>query len=656
MFSTPQANPNIPAFIGKLWHMVSNPKSDHLISWNKDGSSFIIKNHGNFSCELLPMYYKHKNLASFIRQLNKYGFHKVISVDSSNNDKIDFEFAHPDFIKDCPQLLLQIKRKLSNSKETEFKNDSNLVSKLLQDVQQLQAKQDLFESKLAVMKNENDALWREHSILRQRHQKQQKIVNKLIQFLVTLVQQTRGLNIKRRMPLMLKDGRPVDNLMAIKDADHGNTPLICEVDPYEVFVENGNKSSTSNLKNNVPIQIAALSNAIVTKDVNNLNASVKENNVQINVPSATAHVDETTFLNGALNSTPSPPLSNIDFAVPLQEVSPAIVHINKPIEVNSTSTINNKINLANSNNNLNDINTNNKLSKEKNVSTVSENLNNSVKRPPKRKTNNKSNKSNYLLVVPDLPVNHTQKDHTQSLNVALEHPLVIKSTDLGSNIEWNCGDTTLVSQQVDSSTLTELNSTSDDGTVFVLNSSNNIDNVTNSILSPSQSTITTESINTNDNIIKFKEEPLSNSDNNLVVSQMSPVLNKYSTDKIPREDMDNHLEMVQTDLDVLKDILHSEGLSLDASTLMGLFNADDPFSLNLPESEKNSNDNVSENGNEIVSYSSNLIDMTDILDENTEDFPNVSMPSPTELNTPLVQLNSPPYIVTSPTPSKRLKK
>uniref|UniRef100_T1HM27 Uncharacterized protein n=1 Tax=Rhodnius prolixus TaxID=13249 RepID=T1HM27_RHOPR len=36
------------------------------------------------------------------------------------------------------------------------------------------------------------------------------------------------------------------------------------------------------------------------------------------------------------------------------------------------------------------------------------------------------------------------------------------------------------------------------------------------------------------------------------------------------EDIDDHLNMVQSDLDVLKDILHSEGLSLDASTLMGI--------------------------------------------------------------------------------------
>ena len=56
--------------------------SDNLISWSEDGSSFTIRNQGEFTKTLLPYYYKHSNMASFVRQLNMYGFHKVMSVES----------------------------------------------------------------------------------------------------------------------------------------------------------------------------------------------------------------------------------------------------------------------------------------------------------------------------------------------------------------------------------------------------------------------------------------------------------------------------------------------------------------------------------------------------------------------------------------------
>lgn len=36
----------------------------------QDGHSFIIQNQAQFARELLPLNYKHNNMASFIRQLN----------------------------------------------------------------------------------------------------------------------------------------------------------------------------------------------------------------------------------------------------------------------------------------------------------------------------------------------------------------------------------------------------------------------------------------------------------------------------------------------------------------------------------------------------------------------------------------------------------
>jgi hypothetical protein len=66
----------------------------------------------------------------------------------------------------------------------------------------LKDKQEDLDGKLDVMKKENEALWREVVSLRQKHQSQQKIVNKLIQFLVSMVQPRMGAHgaaaVKRR--------------------------------------------------------------------------------------------------------------------------------------------------------------------------------------------------------------------------------------------------------------------------------------------------------------------------------------------------------------------------------------------------------------------------------------------------------------------------
>ena len=61
----------------------------------------------------------------------------------------------------------------------------------MNEVTQIKDKQEDMDGKLDTMKKENEALWREVVSLRQKHLSQQKIVNKLIQLLVSLVSQPR---------------------------------------------------------------------------------------------------------------------------------------------------------------------------------------------------------------------------------------------------------------------------------------------------------------------------------------------------------------------------------------------------------------------------------------------------------------------------------
>ncbi|XP_069588276.1 heat shock factor protein 1 isoform X2 [Ranitomeya imitator] len=209
---------NVPAFLAKLWSLVEDPETDPLICWSPEGSSFHVFDQGCFAKEVLPKYFKHNNMASFVRQLNMYGFRKVVHIEQGGlmkPEKDDTEFQHPYFIRGHETLLENIKRKVNNlsgTKPVEVKVHQDNVSKLLTDVHVMKGKQETIDCRLLAMKHENEALWREVASLRQKHNQQQKVVNKLIQFLISLVQSNRILGMKRKIPLMLNDSSPTHTL------------------------------------------------------------------------------------------------------------------------------------------------------------------------------------------------------------------------------------------------------------------------------------------------------------------------------------------------------------------------------------------------------------------------------------------------------------
>ena len=93
-----------------------------MISWNKDGDAFSVKNSNAFSDSVLPKFFKHSNYQSFVRQvyffclflskkqkkkskifkffqLNMYDFHKYRKNDESF-------FKHPYFKREQKYLTI----------------------------------------------------------------------------------------------------------------------------------------------------------------------------------------------------------------------------------------------------------------------------------------------------------------------------------------------------------------------------------------------------------------------------------------------------------------------------------------------------------------------------------------------------------------------
>ncbi|XP_034924544.2 LOW QUALITY PROTEIN: heat stress transcription factor B-2a [Populus alba] len=90
-------------FLTKTFKIVDDHTIDDVISWNEDGSSFIVWNPTLFSRDLLPKFFKHNNFSSFVRQLNTYGFRKVVP------DR--WEFSNECFRKGEKNLLCEIQRR-----------------------------------------------------------------------------------------------------------------------------------------------------------------------------------------------------------------------------------------------------------------------------------------------------------------------------------------------------------------------------------------------------------------------------------------------------------------------------------------------------------------------------------------------------------------
>ncbi|XP_064318835.1 heat shock factor protein 3-like isoform X1 [Phalacrocorax carbo] len=194
----------VPGFLAKLWALVEDPHSDDVICWSRNGENFCILDEQRFAKELLPKYFKHNNISSFIRQLNMYGFRKVIALENgmvTAEKSSVIEFQHPFFKQGKAHLLENIKRKVSAVRTEDLKVCTEDLHKVLSEVQEMREQQNNMDVRLANMKRENKALWKEVAVLRQKHSQQQKLLSKILQFILSLMRGNYIVGVKRKRSL-----------------------------------------------------------------------------------------------------------------------------------------------------------------------------------------------------------------------------------------------------------------------------------------------------------------------------------------------------------------------------------------------------------------------------------------------------------------------
>ena len=110
-------------FLIQLYEILEDENNKNIIHWGEDGQYFIIENMYDFIEKILPKYYNHNNYASFVRQLNKYNFHKIKTSINEN------AFQNNQFIKGKKDLISNILRKKKRKRdfETGVENITSLV-------------------------------------------------------------------------------------------------------------------------------------------------------------------------------------------------------------------------------------------------------------------------------------------------------------------------------------------------------------------------------------------------------------------------------------------------------------------------------------------------------------------------------------------------
>eukprot|EP00045_Choanoeca_perplexa_P006947 m.60898 g.60898 ORF g.60898 m.60898 type:complete len:371 (+) comp13866_c0_seq2:174-1286(+) len=261
----PPTSKTVPAFVTKLLAMINDVSTNHLISWSENGDTFRVHNAAALAKEVLPRYYKHSNFTSLVRQLNMYGFHKVVALDTGlQSTDQQWEFVHPCVQRGRPELLVHIKRKDGGTTRAKRVTREDM-DEVMSGLQTMQGTQSQLSTKFEEMQRQNQALWQEVTVLRQRHEQQRAMINKIMMFLTRLVQQPATLGngapaSKRPRHLALQDTANAADLPTVSELDHSsppfsNEPLTSDTTSRTGLDEEGPKSrpaSSADIASTVP--------------------------------------------------------------------------------------------------------------------------------------------------------------------------------------------------------------------------------------------------------------------------------------------------------------------------------------------------------------------------------------------------------------------
>jgi heat shock transcription factor len=247
-----------------LRSFLDNNKNENLIRWSDDGNSFIVLDEDEFARTLIPELFKHNNYASFVRQLNMYGFHKKVGLSdnsmkaSETKAKAPSEYFNKYFKRGRPELLWLIQKPKNpatgpkRKRDEDGKGDSDEERKYVQDsggggyveelavrgndqmamiprseynslrveVRQLQDQQKLISSVLNQIKRQNEELYSRATSFQALHDRHENSINAILTFLATFYNRSlegnaNGMNLSDMFPAARQ--QPHGNVVDVDD-------------------------------------------------------------------------------------------------------------------------------------------------------------------------------------------------------------------------------------------------------------------------------------------------------------------------------------------------------------------------------------------------------------------------------------------------------
>ncbi|KAK5681116.1 Heat shock transcription factor [Elasticomyces elasticus] len=229
---------SIPPFVQKLSSFLDSSHTD-LIRWSDDGRSFIVLDEDEFARTLIPELFKHNNYASFVRQLNMYGFHKTVNITDGSlrqsekarkGVKPPSMYSHPYFRRNRGDLLWLIqkpttkagsKRKRDGNVKEQYDSDDerqvsppgppgpsisngpvgelnggsagqdvaalprNELNTVRRELLKLQNQQRYISQMITQLKEQNDQFYRQASTFQALHDRHENSINAILTFLAT---------------------------------------------------------------------------------------------------------------------------------------------------------------------------------------------------------------------------------------------------------------------------------------------------------------------------------------------------------------------------------------------------------------------------------------------------------------------------------------